>query len=315
MKVTMLTALDLKSNPWLHFFTRFSGFIANKLLKANFKWQTLSAPFTIHLEGLNVNAFEEFEAGALLRDIKDDEMLYQKINEPEFRKAFKKQVKAVFTVGLWHRDFSDCWITDCPDKSLIGKNFEEIGRLRNADAVDTYFDLATQYREQLRWKTNYGNHREKIMHKLLASPSTHIGFADSGAHVRQLAMYNFPLRMLKYARDAELSGKPFMTNAEAVNKVTEDLSDWFGLNSGTIKIGDRADIVIINPKALEVDLDKVCEAEMLEFKMKRLVKRNDDVVEATIINGKIAYQKDKEFADDFGVSHDYGQFLTGTHVY
>ncbi|HFB65809.1 MAG TPA: N-acyl-D-glutamate amidohydrolase, partial [Aeromonadales bacterium] len=70
MKVTMLTALDLKSNPFLHRITRVSGFIVNNILRGNYRWQTLPAPFTIYLEGLNVNAFEEFDSGALLRDIK-----------------------------------------------------------------------------------------------------------------------------------------------------------------------------------------------------------------------------------------------------
>jgi len=309
MKVTMLTALDLKSNPFLHRITRASGFIANKILRGNYRWQTLSAPFTIHLEGLNVNAFEEFESGALLRDMKDESELYKKINEPEFRAQFKEHVSAIFTVGLWHRDFSDGWITDCPDASLIGKNFEEIGQTYGVDAVDAYFDLATKHKENLRWKTNYGNHRPEIMHKLLASPYTQVGFGDSGAHIRSLAMYNFPLRMLKYVRDAQLAGKPFMTTAQGVNKVTADLADWFGLDAGYIREGDRADVVIINPEGLNDDIEAIHEAPMEGFGMDRLVKRNDDAVDATIINGKVAYQKGGNFPDDLGTVKGYGTFL------
>lgn len=315
MKVTMLTALDLKSNPLLPYITRISGFIANKLLRGNFKWQTLSAPFTIHLEGLEVNAFEEFETGAELRDMmKDEDALYERINDPEFRAAFKKHVSEIFTVGLWHRDFSDGWITDCPDKSLIGKNFEQVGESYNADPVDAFFDLATKYRSELKWKTNYGNHRPHIMHKLLASPYTHVGFGDSGAHIRSLAMYNFPLRLLKYVRDAQLDGKPFMSTAEGVNKVTADLADWFGVNAGHIREGDRADIAIINPEGLNDDVDAIAEAPMEGFGIDRLVKRNDDAVEATIINGKIAYSKAEGYADDLGKQQDFGRFLENHFV-
>jgi N-acyl-D-aspartate/D-glutamate deacylase len=315
MKVTMLTALDLKSNPFLHRITRVSGFIANKLLRGNFRWQTLTAPFTIHLEGLEVNAFEEFETGAEIRDLMNDEdSLYKKINEPEFREKFKKHVSEIFTVGLWHRDFSDSWITDCPDKSLIGKNFEQVGQERGTDPVDTYFDLATKYKGDLRWKTNYGNHRPEIMHKLLASPYTHVGFGDSGAHIRSLAMYNFPLRFLKYVRDAQLEGKPFMTVAKGVNRLTADLADWFGLDAGHIREGDRADVVIVNPVGLNEDVDGISEAPMEGFGVDRLVKRNDDAVDVTIINGKVAYKKGDYFPENLGKEKGYGSFLENQYV-
>jgi len=314
MKVSMLTALDLKSNPWLYVVTRISGFIANKILRGDFRWQTLSAPFTIYLEGLNVNAFEEFASGALLRDIKDQAELYKKIDEPEFRAMFKEHVEAIFTVGLWHRDFSDSWIIDCPDKSFIGKNFEQVGKTYGVDAVDAYFDLAGKYKEQLKWKTNYGNHRPEVLHKILASPYTQIGFGDSGAHIRQLAMYNFPLRMLKYVRDAELAGVPFMSMPAAVRKLTGDLADWFGLDAGTIQEGKRADIAIINPEGLTDELDQVSYADMEGFGVERLVKRNNDAVDATIINGQLAYQKGGLFPDNFGLAQGYGVFLNNREV-
>jgi N-acyl-D-aspartate/D-glutamate deacylase len=315
MKVTMLTALDLKSNPLLPYITRVSGFIANKLLRGNFRWQTLPAPFTIHLEGLEVNAFEEFETGAQLRDMMKDEVsLYKKINEPEFRKAFKKHVSEIFTVGLWHRDFSDGWITDCPDASLIGKNFEQVGQEYGVDPVDAYFDLATQYKKALKWKTNYGNHRPNIMHKLIASPYTHVGFGDSGAHIRSLAMYNFPLRLLKYVRDAQLDGQPFMTAAQGIHAVTGDLADWFGVDAGYIREGDRADVVVINPQGLTDEVDDIHEAPMEGFGIDRLVKRNDDAVDLTIINGQVAYEKGDHFPDDLGREKGYGQFLINRYV-
>ncbi|AQQ67970.1 N-acyl-D-glutamate amidohydrolase [Microbulbifer agarilyticus] len=318
MKVTMLTALDLKSNPFLHLITRASGWLANKVLRGNYRWQTLPAPFTVHLEGLNVNAFEEFETGALLRDMKDESELYKKINEPEFRKEFKKHISEIFTVGLWHRDFSDGWITHCPEESLVGKNFKEIADTYGVEPVDAYFDLATKYKEQLRWKTNYSNARPHIMQKLIKSPSTQIGFGDSGAHIRSLAMYNFPLRMLKYVFDAEKAGSPFMTNAEAVHKLTGDLGSWFGLSAGYIREGDRADVVILNPEGVNDDVDQIHEAPMEGFGMDRLVKRNDDAIEATLVNGKLVYQKEgatvDNFAEDFGSSTGYGRFLVNSEV-
>ena len=315
LKSSLLTALDLKSQPFMHYITRTSGYIANKFLAGNFRWQTLSAPFTLHLEGLDVNAFEEFSAGEILRDFKDDDLRYAKVKDPEFRKAFKKQLGAIFTKGLWHRDFTECKVINCPDKSLEGKTFAQIAKEQNKDAVDAYFDLAVLYREKLLWRTNYGNHRPEIMYKLLSSPYTHIGFADSGAHIRSNAQYNFPLRMLKYARDAQLLGTPFISIEQAVKRLTSDLADWFAIDAGKIKIGARADIAIINPLGLNHELDEVSRAEMEGFGgITRLVKRNDLAVDYTIINGKIAYQKDLGFAADLGQEKSYGRFLPSTEV-
>jgi N-acyl-D-aspartate/D-glutamate deacylase len=314
LKCSILTALDLKSQPLLHRFTRLSGWLANKLLRGHFRWQTLPAPFTLRLEGLNVNAFEEFGAGEILRNIKNPDELYAKVLEPEFRALFKKQVKAVLTKGLWHRDFSDCWVTECPDASLVGKNFKQLGAARGLDPVDAYFELACQYREALKWTTCYGNQREPVMHALLASPWTQPGFADSGAHLRSIAQYNFPLRFLKYVRDAELAGTPFMDTGRAIHRLSGELADFIGVDAGYIRVGDRADLVIVNPTGLTDELDDIHEAPMEVLGLERVVKRNDAAVDATLINGRIAYRRGSEFAEGLGKQQGFGSFLPGRDV-
>ncbi|MDH0623779.1 amidohydrolase family protein [Pseudomonas chengduensis] len=314
LKCTMLTALDLKSQPLLHRFTRLSGWLANRVLRGHFRWQTLPAPFTLRLEGLNVNAFEEFGAGEILRNIKDPDELYAKVREPAFRALFKKQVKAVLTKGLWHRDFSDCWVTECPDPSLVGKNFKQLGQARGLDAVDAYFELACQYREALKWTTCYGNQREAIMRKLLASPWTHPGFADSGAHLRSIAQYNFPLRFLKYVRDAELAGEPFMELGKAVRRCSGELADFIGVDAGYLRVGDRADLVLIDPAGLDDTLDELHEAPMEVLGLMRVVKRNDAAVALTMINGRIAYRRGLEYPNDLGKAQRYGRFLPARDV-
>ncbi|MEA1607170.1 N-acyl-D-amino-acid deacylase family protein [Pseudomonas spirodelae] len=314
LKCSMLTALDLKSQPLLHRFTRLSGWLANTVLRGHFRWQTLPAPFTLRLEGLNVNAFEEFGAGEILRNIKDPDELYAKVLEPEFRTLFKKQVKAVLTKGLWHRDFSDCWVTECPDASLVGRNFKQLGEARNLDPVDAYFELACQYREDLKWTTCYGNQRLPVMHKLLSSPWTQPGFADSGAHLRSIAQYNFPLRFLKYVRDAELAGTPFMDTGHAIHRLSGELADFIGVDAGTIRVGDRADVVIVNPAGLTDALDDIHEAPMEVLGLERVVKRNDEAVDATLINGRIAYRLGLEYPAELGQQQGFGRFLPGRDV-
>jgi N-acyl-D-aspartate/D-glutamate deacylase len=152
------------------------------------------------------------------------------------------------------------------------------------------------------------------MHKLLDSEYTHVGFGDSGAHIRSLAMYNFPLRFLKYVRDAQQAGNPFMSAAQGIHKLTADLADWFGLDAGHIREGDRADVVIINPEGLNDEIDGISEAPMEGFGVDRLVKRNDDAIDATIINGRVAYKKGYDFADDLGKQKGFGGFLENRYV-
>ena len=50
-------------------------------------------------------------------------------------------------------------------------------------------------------------------------------------------------------------------------------------------------------------------AAALAFQMQRLVNRNDDAVDAVLINGKLAYQREQGYAADLGKVTGYGQFL------
>ena len=309
LKMTMLTAMDLKSQPFLHWLTRGLGWTVNRLFGADFRWQVLPAPFVVYADGLDINLFEEFSAGEALRDVKDADDRYRRAAEPAFREAFKKGMKATLTIGIWDRKMADLQIVDCPDRALVGRYCGEIGAPEGRDAVDVFFDLAVRYRDALRVRLAVGNLRPAIMHKLIASPNTQIGFADSGAHIRGLAKYNFGLRLLKYARDAELAGQPFISIGRAVHRATGELADWFGVDAGHIRVGDRADLVIVNPAGLDDALDEVAEAPIENLGMVRLVNRNDAAVDATLSNGRIAYARDAGFAEDFGKAPGYGRWL------
>ena len=96
---------------------------------------------------------------------------------------------------------------------------------------------------------------------------------------------------------------------KAVGKVTSELARWYGVDAGTISVGDRADIAIVNPEGLDDSLDDYAEAPMPCFDgMPRMVRRNDLAVSATIIAGKVAY-REGSFTDGFGESERYGSFL------
>ncbi|MGH8530314.1 MAG: N-acyl-D-amino-acid deacylase family protein [Nevskiales bacterium] len=310
LKMTMLTAMDLKSQPYLHRVTRASAWIVNRLLGADLRWQALPAPFSVYADGLDIALFEEFSVGEKLRDIKNEDDRYRMAEDPAFRKAFKKAMKATLSIGLWDRKVADVRIVACPDASMIGRTLGEIGKEQGQDGIDAFVELAVKYRKKLRTTLCIGNERVDVMHKLISSPNTHIGFADSGAHIRGLAKYNFGLRLLKYVRDAELAGQPFMELGRAVHRLTGELADWFGVDAGHIRVGDRADMVIVNPQGLDKSLDEVAEAPIENINLVRLVNRNDAAVDATLINGRVAYERGAGFADYLGKERGYGIWLS-----
>ncbi|WP_457980865.1 N-acyl-D-glutamate amidohydrolase [Ectopseudomonas composti] len=309
LKTTLLTALDLKVAPLLHMQARLSGWISNWLLQGNLKWQFLPAPLRVYSAGLNFNNFDEFSGGLILRNFQNEAEQYAEAAKPEFRQVFKRDIQSGSKIGLWHRDFSDAYIVACPDQSLIGKNFAEIAASRGQDPVDCFLDLAVTHKTDIVWTVLMGNNREDVMHTLIRSPNVHVGFADSGAHIRGLAFYNFPLRLLKYVHDAERAGKPFMSTGAAVARVTSELANWYGLDAGHLYVGSRADIAIIDPTGLDESLDQVTEACIENTSLMRLVNRNDRAVLATLVNGRVAYSRAEGYAEDLGQCRAYGSFL------
>jgi N-acyl-D-aspartate/D-glutamate deacylase len=142
-----------------------------------------------------------------------------------------------------------------------------------------------------------------------AHPDVLIGFSDAGAHLRNMAHYNFPLRLLKLARDAKLRGAPFMTMGQAVHRVTGEIAEWFQIDAGVLDEGKRADLVVIDPTKLDESIEQAHEAEMEDFGgLRRLVRRNDETVNAVLINGKLAV-KDGVPTAELGQIQGFGQVL------
>lgn len=314
LRTSLLTAMDLKSNPMMHRLSRLVGHVTNRILQGDMRFQTLPGPMTIFADGVEFACFEEFSTGATLRDLRTADDQYALLLEPTFRAQFVKDMSRFMMNGLWHRRFDDAVIIDCPDDTVIGHTFEDLGRERGQHPAEVFLDLAAEWREKLRWYSVLGNHRPDIVLDLLASPVTQIGFADSGAHLRNLAFYNFGLRALTLAIRAEKQRHPKITVAEMVRKLTSDLADWWGVDAGRIRIGARADIVVINPEGLTDTVFEIHEAPAPDaYGLDRIVNRNDDAVDAVLINGRPAYTGTNGYADDLGTSCGYGRFLPCTH--
>jgi N-acyl-D-aspartate/D-glutamate deacylase len=211
---------------------------------------------------------------------------------------------------LWHRDFHDATIVECPDKTLIGKSFGQIADERRLHPLDAFLDVLVENGERnVRWTTIVANHRPEQLDKLAADPSVHMGFSDAGAHLRNMAFYNFSLRLLKRVRDAEAAGRPFLSLQRAVHRLTAEVADWFGLDAGTLREGDRADFVVIDPAGLDASVDAYHEEKVPFYgDLSRMVNRNDAAIVATGVNGTVVF-RDGQFCDGYATTLKTGHFL------
>lgn len=309
LKTTLITLMDVKSNGLLHRVVGKLAHFCNRFLGADFRWQALPCPFEVHADGIDLVIFEEFGAGEAALHLANEVERNALLQDEQYRRWFRKNYESKLTPRVWHRDFHDAEIVGCPDASVVGKSFGAVADACGIHPVDAFLDLVVAHGKALRWKTTIGNYRKHRLEAIVQDRGAILSFSDAGAHIRNMAFYNFPLRMLKLVNDANLEGRSFMSLEQAVWRLTGELGDWFGIDAGHLRLGDRADIAIIDPKGLDASLAAYAEAPMPEFGgIARMVNRNDAAVAATIINGRVAWRQ-AEFAADFGLARGYGRFL------
>ncbi|WP_029113966.1 amidohydrolase family protein [Mycobacterium sp. URHB0044] len=290
LKTSLLSAADVKSNPYAVLMMGPVSRFVNRL-GGNFRWQHLPVPFEVYADGIDLVIFEEFGAGAAALHLRDEVELNALMRDEDYRRRFRKEYESKFGVRVWHRDFFDADIVACPDESVVGKSFGEVGRERGGlHPVDAFLDLVLEHGRSLRWRTTISNHRPEVLKKLAREPGIQMGFSDAGAHLRNMAFYNMGLRLLRHVRDAERSGQPFMTIEQAVHRLTGELADWYRLDAGHLRVGDRADVAIIDPARLDDSLDGYAEEPVEHYGgLRRMVNRNDATVTAVLVGGRTVF--------------------------
>ncbi|BEH15565.1 N-acyl-D-amino-acid deacylase family protein [Marinobacter shengliensis] len=307
LKTTLISQMDLKGSAYLTNLTRLTSVFTNAL-RGDFRWQVLPTPFTVYADGIDVVFFEEFGAGEMALDLKDAVERNELLKDEAYRRKFRKFYGEKLSPRVWQRDFGDAMIIDCPDQSLIGKNFEEVAKARGVHVVDLFLDLVVEFGKKIRWYTTVGNHRKQVLKRIVKDPRSLITFSDAGAHIRNMAFYNLPLRMLKLVHESIDEGDPIMTMEQAVHRLTGDQADWFGIDAGKIREGDRADVVVLDPSGFNQNLEQVHWGDMENFDLQRLVNRNPGIVKTVLINGKLAVD-DEQLAPALGREMGYGRFI------
>jgi N-acyl-D-aspartate/D-glutamate deacylase len=312
LKTSLLSAADVKSNPYAIWGMGPAARLINRL-GGNFRWQHLPVPFEVYADGIDLVIFEEFGAGAAALHLQDEMQRNALMRDEEYRRRFRKEYESKSGIRVWHRDFFDAEIVDCPDASVIGKSFGAVAQDRGGlHPVDAFLDLVLEHGTALRWRTTISNHRPEVLKKLARDPGIQLGFSDAGAHLRNMAFYNMGLRLLRHVQDAEKAGKPFMTVEQAVHRLTGELADWYRIDAGHLRIGDRADVVVIDPARLDTALDDYAEDRVESYGgLSRMVNRNDATVKAVFVSGRAVFLDGK--ATDLVGKRRTGRFLRAAH--
>lgn len=304
LKTTLIAGMDVKADRTTAKAATIAARIANAVGAAQFRWQHLPVPFEVYADGVDLVVFEEFGSGVAALNIRDVMKRGQLLADESYRRRFRKDLAKKYGPRVWHRDLYDAQIVGCPDPEVVGKSFGAVADERGIHPADALLDLAVAHGAALRWRTVIANDREEVLDRLQTSPVMQVGFADSGAHLRNMAFYNFGLRMLERTHQ-----RGFMPIEAAVHRLTGELADWYGLDAGRLTTGARADITVIDPSGFDGASSAYAEAPVPGIAgLDRMVNRNDRAVAATVVGGRLLYEYG-QFVPGFGETVHAGTFL------
>jgi N-acyl-D-aspartate/D-glutamate deacylase len=311
LKTSALTAVDLthERRTW-QLFPLIANLLNSKLLDGRFNFQVLATPFRMFAEGMICPIFEEFESSRQLMacDIEDADARQDIMATDAFGELFVREWHDAGAVSTFNRDLDALHIERCPVPQWCGETFGAVfRRLRDfqagnaaaarspaeAGALASFPDpighegalllhLARRYDRDLRWWFTVANDRPQVLEQLLFHPHMLPGFNDSGAHLINLAFFDGNLLTLQVAQRRSLEQV-----ARAVQRLTREPAEFFGVDAGRLDVGARADIVLVDPEALRT-YDTDANRRMVYrdiFEHEQLVNRSDGVVTGVFIAG------------------------------
>lgn len=339
LKTTVVAALDLANNRRLVKLARtLARMLNSNFLDGKFFMQALGAPFKTWADGAVTPLAEEIpELRALNEtDLDEREKRLEILNDPEYIKAFKSmwmrgktgfnlhRLKRLIRLEdyAFDRDIANMTVDRCPMSAWQSLTFEQVfERVKSyiadgessqlgdeeqaliskdfawvKDEADFMLQMLKTFDNDLVWFTTTANRDMETVRKLVMDPLLLPGFNDSGAHLTNMAFYDVNLRSLKLAQQGGDLDVAYM-----VKRLTKDAADVFGVEAGTIDVGDVADLILVDPKQLE-KYDGEQNVQRIfreEYSHEQLVNRSDGVVPLVLIGGQVAWENEA-FAVDLG---------------
>jgi len=339
LKTTVVAALDIANNWKISRLAKTLARVLNsKLVQGDFHMQALGAPFKTWSDGAITPLAEEIPELRALNEteLEDRQARLNTLNDEQYIKVFKAmwlkgkqgfgiaRLKRVLNLEdyAFNRTLADMKVDTCPQSNWQGMDFQMVFErilsiksgqppadiqedekalverdfLHIKDEADFMLQMLRSFDTDIIWSTVSANRNMKTVREILMDPIFMPGFNDCGAHLTNMAFYDVNLRSLKLAALGGESDVSYM-----VKRLTKDAANLFGVDGGSINLGDKADLILIDPKQL-MEYDGENSAQRIyreEFKHNQLVNRSNQVVSLVMIAGHAAWEDD-EFSSELG---------------
>ena len=329
LKTSALSAMQMTAAPNASkLFLGVAKLLNSKFFDGRLHFQALGTNFRVWSDGIVSPLFEELSSTAELISLEYDdyEGRQRLMNDADWVASFRKEWRHGRTGGdfaSWKakRGLPDSLVIREPEKLIFdgapcsewdGESFADVMTraqrfksgdtcaARSEDERDCFDRIALELRDDadfalhmlrtydkgFRFYADVANAENSATLEFLLHENTLPGFNDSGAHITNMAFFDSNLMSLKLAKE---QGEGVV--AQVVRRLTKDPAEVFGIDAGTLEIGARADMVIINPDALdgwEPDQTRVLEYREI-FEHQQMVNRPEGIVEAVYVAGQHAW--------------------------
>ena len=330
LKTSALSAMEMTAAPKLsRTLLKFAKLMNSWLFKGDMHFQALGTNFRVWSDGIVSPLFEEMSSTSQLiaKEYDDVDGRLALLNDPAWEAEFRREWMHGRTGGdfaswktrmgipdnLVIRDPSLLIFDGAPVSEWDGESFEAVsdrlnrykaGDLASArtdqerDVFDSFpethtdepgfiLHLLRRYDRHFRFYADVGNQGNRATLELLLGENTLPGFNDSGAHITNMAFFDANLMSLKLAKQQDEA-----TVAQMVHRLTRKPAEVFGLDAGSLEIGARVDLVLLNPDSLDAwEPDKTRELVHREvFDHAQMVNRSEGIVEQVWIAGTSAWE-------------------------
>lgn len=348
LKTSALSAMEMTAAPnSSKLFLGVAKLLNSKLLDGRLHFQALGTNFRVWSDGIVSPLFEELSSTAELIALEYDDFEGRKrlMHDPEWVERFRKEWRHGRTgddFASWKakRGLPDSLVIREPEKLIFdgapcsewdGESFADVmaraqkfqagdSSVARSDAEREAFEkielplnddadfalhMLRSYDKSFRFYADVANAENRSTLEFLLHENTLPGFNDSGAHITNMAFFDSNLMSLKLAKE---QGEDVV--AKVVKRLTKDPADTFGLDAGSLAIGSRADMVLINPEAFdgwEPDQTRELVYRAI-FEHEQMVNRPVGIVDSVYISGELAWGGESGPGEALGAK-PLGQYL------
>ena len=348
LKTSALSAMEMTAAPnSSKLFLGVAKLLNSKLLDGRLHFQALGTNFRVWSDGIVSPLFEELSSTAELIALEYDDFdgRQRLMHDPEWVERFRKEWRHGRTgddFASWKakRGLPDSLVIREPEKLIFdgapcsewdGESFADVmaraqkfqagdSSVARSDAEREAFEkielplnddadfalhMLRSYDKSFRFYADVANAENRSTLEFLLHENTLPGFNDSGAHITNMAFFDSNLMSLKLAKE---QGEDVV--AKVVKRLTKDPADTFGLDAGSLAIGSRADMVLINPEAFDGwEPDQTRELVYREiFEHEQMVNRPVGIVDSVYISGELAWVGESGPGEALGAK-PLGQYL------